>query len=184
MIIFCPVPCESGYMYDCNSGECQQCPHGSYQPQWGQTRSGEPVTRVQLYTCHVLLSLYTNCTRVQLLAVPRQHHHGRPGRRQPRHVQVALLPLLRQGGGRHHGEPQLPPPVPGNERLYLVKILCFSIKIFCPDWCGVPVARVPGPHPPRAADLAAAGAAPGLLRLLHGVQVGVTLCVPCKGWPR
>ena len=53
MIIFCPVPCESGYMYDCNSGECQQCPHGSYQPQWGQTRSGEPVTRVQLYTCHV-----------------------------------------------------------------------------------------------------------------------------------
>lgn len=31
------VPCESGYMYDCNSGECQQCPGGSYQPQWGQT---------------------------------------------------------------------------------------------------------------------------------------------------
>jgi len=31
------VPCESGFMYDCNSGECQQCPHGSYQPQWGQT---------------------------------------------------------------------------------------------------------------------------------------------------
>ena len=31
------VPCESGYMYDCNTGECQQCPHGSYQPQWGQT---------------------------------------------------------------------------------------------------------------------------------------------------
>ena len=58
MIIFCPVPCESGYMYDCNSGECQQCPHGSYQPQWGQTRSGEPVTRVQLYTCHVLLPLH------------------------------------------------------------------------------------------------------------------------------
>ena len=24
-------------MYDCNSGECQQCPGGSYQPQWGQT---------------------------------------------------------------------------------------------------------------------------------------------------
>merc|ERR1712038_915068 len=31
------IPCESGYMYDCNTGECQQCPHGSYQPQWGQT---------------------------------------------------------------------------------------------------------------------------------------------------
>ena len=31
------VPCESGFMYDCNSGECQQCPHGSYQPQWGNT---------------------------------------------------------------------------------------------------------------------------------------------------
>ena len=58
MIIFCPVPCESGYMYDCNSGECQQCPHGSYQPQWGQTRSGQPYTRVQLYTCHVLLPLH------------------------------------------------------------------------------------------------------------------------------
>merc|ERR1719210_3068523 len=31
------IPCESGYMYDCNTGECQQCPGGSYQPQWGQT---------------------------------------------------------------------------------------------------------------------------------------------------
>ena len=24
-------------MYDCNTEECQQCPPGSYQPQWGQT---------------------------------------------------------------------------------------------------------------------------------------------------
>ena len=32
-----PVPCESGYMYDCNTEECQLCPPGSYQPQWGQT---------------------------------------------------------------------------------------------------------------------------------------------------
>jgi len=31
------VPCESGYMYDCNTEECQLCPPGSYQPQWGQT---------------------------------------------------------------------------------------------------------------------------------------------------
>ena len=126
---------------------------------------------LQLYTCHVLLSLYTDCTRVQLLAVPRQHHHGRPGRRQPRHVQVPLLPILRQGGGRHHGEPKLPPPVPGNNS----KNIMFRYKNIPTDWCGVPVARVPGPHPARAADLAAAGAAPGLLRLLHGVQVGVTL---------
>ena len=37
MMMMTVVPCESGYMYDCNSGECQQCPGGSYQPQWGQT---------------------------------------------------------------------------------------------------------------------------------------------------
>ena len=59
MIIFCPVPCESGYMYDCNSGECQQCPHGSYQPQWGQTRS------VSILIAHVpraAVSLHLLCT--------------------------------------------------------------------------------------------------------------------------
>ena len=60
VIIFCcPVPCESGYMYDCNSGECQQCPHGSYQPQWGQTRSGQPCKLVHCtrVTCFCLFTL-------------------------------------------------------------------------------------------------------------------------------
>ena len=48
-----------------------------------------------------------------LLALPRQHHH-RPARgRQSRHVQEPLLSLLRQGGSRHHGVPQLPPQLPG-----------------------------------------------------------------------
>ena len=67
------------------------------------------------------------------------------------------------------------PNYPRQFPVITVKILCLSTKNIPTDWCGVPVARVPGPHPARAADLAAAGAAPGLLRLLHGVQVGVTL---------
>ena len=48
-----------------------------------------------------------------LLALPGQHHHGPARGRQPGPLQEPLLSLLRQGGRRHHGVPQLSSQLPG-----------------------------------------------------------------------
>ena len=106
-------------MYDCNSGECQQCPHGSYQPQWGNI-----TLHYTMFREHVTHNM---CRPDLLLALSSQHHHRRARGLQSGHVQVSRLPLLRQGhysaqmcavliklfagGGWHHGVTKLPPTI-------------------------------------------------------------------------
>ena len=127
MIIFCwPVPCESGYMYDCNSGECQQCPHGSYQPQWGQTRSGQPCKLVHCtrVTCFCLFTLPIHVC--SCWPCPANTTTDGPGAASLDMCKSHSCPFYAKEGVGIMESPNYPRQFP----VITVKILCFATKIF------------------------------------------------------
>ena len=136
------VPCESGYMYDCNSGECQQCPGGSYQPQWGQT---------SCWPC------------------PANTTTDRPGAASLDLCKSHSCPFYAKEGVGIMESPNYPRNFPvSTERL---EVRGERVTVCCADRRRVQVARVPRPHQESSPHPAPPHPPARLLRLLHCLQV-------------